>query len=205
MHKIVHLFFASRIRKQLRDLTGISLNSFRFAYGNIKPDLTFSMCAVPHTISRSEKVFKKHVGELYEESLHIADFSEKLGVVMHYLCDYFCFAHSDGYPNGIIAHGVYEMRMIRTMLSLPSYKSRNRIPTQGFKEQTRCSIENPAPFLQEHYKNYLSSSHSMIDDLNRALNISQAFCQEAIRCWCNLCIEPIESTLWVDAESLAAL
>lgn len=205
MHKIVHLFFASRIHKQLRDQTGISLNAFRFAYGNIRPDLTFSMCATPHTLSRSKKIFEEHVGELFEEPLHISDFSEKLGIVMHYLCDYFCFAHSDGYPHGLIAHGIYEMRMIRTMLSLPSYKSRNRIPSLGFKEQNRCNAKNPVPFLQEHYKNYELNSHSMLEDLNRALIISQAFCQDAIGCWCNLCIEPIESTLWMDAENLAAL
>lgn len=203
MHKIVHLFFASRIRKQLRDLTGISLNAFRFAYGNIKPDLTFSMYKTPHTFSRSEKVLKEHILKLFEEPLHISDFSEKLGIVMHYLCDYFCFAHSDTYNRGLVAHALYELRMVRSMLYFPSYKSQQAL-SLDLHVQSLCSAENPVAYLHEHYINYMRSSPSLRNDLCIALQISQSFCLDAIARWAVLCFEPIESEIgWEKADAAA--
>lgn len=207
MHKIVHLFFASRIRKQIRDLTGITLSACRFAYGNIKPDLTLSMYTTPHTLSRSQSVLKEHVEKLFDEPLHIADFSEKMGIVMHYLCDYFCFAHSDVYNKGLLAHLLYELRMIRTMLVFPAYNTtQQRNPPLDHNTANRCSAQNPLAFLQEHYKNYRLCLPSAHNDLCKALEISQTFCLEAIGCWCSLCFEPIENEVnWREADAVSVL
>jgi hypothetical protein len=40
-----------------------------------------------------------------------ASFSEKLGIVLHYIADFFCFAHAPTFNNNIISHLLYETRL----------------------------------------------------------------------------------------------
>jgi len=36
-------------------------------------------------------------------------FSFHLGILTHYICDYFCYPHSSGYDKGLIHHILYEV------------------------------------------------------------------------------------------------
>ena len=203
MHKIVHLFFAARVRKQVAALTGISLSRFRFSYGNIYPDLTFSMCVTPHKLPESIGLLRSYVDELYERPMHIFEFSKKLGIAMHYVCDYFCYAHSEKFTGSLLKHMIYEFSMIRTILSLPVEPAESaKTGGSGTECTTAAAL---SAFVQEQVAAHTEQEQSSLQDVTSALCASEAFCFDAIRRWCVLSFEPFEEFDWEEAESAIAV
>lgn len=178
MHKVVHLVFSKHLRKRIEELTGIILDKKRFAYGNIKPDLSLTMFTCPHKLYQSFNVLKSHTRDLFTQQMNIADFSEKLGEVTHYLSDYFCFAHSDIYQGSGLAHYAYESSML--------FRLRRFIREA---KTARCSlypdvsIQDLKSFVFNEYKSYVLSPHTQLGDMLRSFNVSLAFCIEAVLSW----------------------
>ena len=76
------------------------INKNRFIWGNVKPDCVPQYKRIRHYFDESIDMVINKI--LYLSSLTIYDvhygmtmakFSEELGVVCHFLCDYFCAPH----------------------------------------------------------------------------------------------------------------
>ena len=83
-----------------------------FYFGSILPDLTPKMFAVPHEFQTSYR-------ELQEKVLGLIAYVQtgegkervvwrRLGVVMHYLADYFTFPHNTVFDGNLKDHCLYE-------------------------------------------------------------------------------------------------
>lgn len=91
----------------------IFLNKTAFLYGNIAPDYVPRLVVTPHfgkvctrnveDISRS--LSQRHIGEGGAVG---AEYSKLLGMMCHYLCDYFCFAHNKEFTGTLRQHPAYE-------------------------------------------------------------------------------------------------
>lgn len=151
---------------------GIDLNLVPFVYGNISPDYSPKILIHPHftkTCTRkiNESIFvlsKKHVGS----GLRLdADYAVELGVLCHFLCDYFCFAHSKDFADSLKQHVAYENE-------LDSYLQSNcfdLLDVSGSKELTA----QPSPYLLrnsvEKAKNaYTENGYTYKNDLLYAFN-----------------------------------
>ena len=105
-----HLLYASL---QAR---GIHLNRIAFAYGNIAPDYAPQLLFPAHfgkVCSRAVDEIARELARLpLDESGRVnAEYSKKLGIMCHFICDYFCFAHNKGFSGGITQHVAYENRL----------------------------------------------------------------------------------------------
>ncbi len=107
---VAHLLYASLQKR------GIFLNRTAFVYGNIMPDQTPAMWFAPHF----GKVCARKSSEILTELSSCpvinsgrvgAEYSKQLGVMCHYLCDYFCFAHNEDFQGGMKHHMAYEIEL----------------------------------------------------------------------------------------------
>ncbi len=64
-----------------------------FVSGNIKPDMDRSMRKMPHRFEPLSNYLVGLLDSLRMEGVDMEVFSEKLGILCHFLCDSFCSYH----------------------------------------------------------------------------------------------------------------
>lgn len=87
------------------------ISKWAFYFGTILPDLSFTQFTHPHYYDKSsDYVFDKLYQIENKTAKGIAD-AVRLGKIVHYLCDFCCFAHHGGSIGKISEHFLYERRM----------------------------------------------------------------------------------------------
>ena len=101
----IHYKIAKKICGELKGF-GIKLNETLFLFGNFFPDLIHSYFWCRHEYPVSRDYLHKKIENLKKRPLF---FSFQLGVLTHYISDYFCYPHSRVYDKGILDHIKYEI------------------------------------------------------------------------------------------------
>lgn len=97
----------------------IRISPFWYALGNILPDMSWLPVTHPHYAEHSAPFIRKKLSlSLLKHRRHALDqyfvspvFSLRLGIVSHYLCDFFCVAHQGSGIDGARRHLEYEHEM----------------------------------------------------------------------------------------------
>lgn len=167
MNIIVHLMFAVSIRNRLKKRLGISLNLRGFLYGNILPDISrkygahphYIKSALTHVVSSNEKLSSENNNPLYSYR-----FAKKLGVINHYLSDFFCHPHTEGYSKSKAHHGYYELMMIGR------YKKGLKALSSLLKKQdSSVQHKDLKSFILDNNKVYAECKASDVNDISYAL------------------------------------
>ncbi len=157
---------------------GIYLNRVAFVYGNIAPDYTPAMWVAPHFSKVCAKTISELVNELSMRSVSPsgrigAEYSKQLGLMCHFICDYFCFAHGDDFTGSLKQHMAYEnlldSYLRRHCLELLDLEGGSPLPNP---ESAAALSRN----LEQKKSGYLSAGHSLNADLSSAFDA----CMEAI-------------------------
>lgn len=105
-----HIIFSKIVYKHCLKELNFKLNRILFMYGNIKPDISPTSCRNPHTLKDSLNVVSECFDKLSHSELDIKQFSIILGIMCHYISDYFCLYHTEEYSNkNIFRHIAYEI------------------------------------------------------------------------------------------------
>lgn len=129
-----HIRIGNYIYHRLKNEYGLYLSKKSLIYGSVKPD--FMKNKVPHYIDKSINYIEKEIEILLSQSMDKKEFSRRLGMIIHYISDYFCRAHNTSYyKNNIIAHLKYERRLSKemTMKNIKAIKN-NEIKFDVVKE-----------------------------------------------------------------------
>ena len=102
----IHYNIGKNISSDLKKL-GCKINEKLFLLGTLFPDLIHSYLWRPHTYNNSREFFRKKLAMLKKKPKLV---SFHLGVLTHYICDYFCYPHSDYYNQGLLQHILYEIK-----------------------------------------------------------------------------------------------
>lgn len=104
-----HYKMAKMIYRQMKE-QGMSLRAFPFILGNLVPDLCFSFLFRRHEYGCSPLLLKKIILRLYGGPFDpsSAFFAYFMGIVSHYICDYFCYSHSPAFQGNLWDHIKYE-------------------------------------------------------------------------------------------------
>ena len=102
----IHHKVGKKVYSELKDLT-CHVNERLFLLGNIFPDINQSYLWRRHEYQHSREYIRKKIETLKKRPKL---FSFHLGVLTHYICDYFCYSHSSGYSKGLINHMIYEIQ-----------------------------------------------------------------------------------------------
>ncbi|KHD37446.1 hypothetical protein NL50_04525 [Clostridium acetobutylicum] len=107
-----HLLISYIVYKNLYNNFNFKLDMAAFALGNIKPDFINKEIRCPHTLNESLDSLIEYSNKLVKCNNSIRKFSLALGIVCHYICDYFCIYHRDGNEKkGILEHLIYEVKL----------------------------------------------------------------------------------------------
>lgn len=106
-----HAYLATVLVQAIQSVWGVRLSRKRLVYGSVKPDLTSLFLRHPHFWNYSRAFLFRKIAKLagmrfdrYEKN---KKFSEALGVVLHYVADFFTAAHNVK-PNRLREHLAYE-------------------------------------------------------------------------------------------------
>jgi len=117
MNTFSHLLMGRLLREALFAKQGILLQKESFLWGNILPDFSPSFLKRPHYLENNRALFKEKIERLYftgEKSRHLGkDASRDLGIICHFACDFFCFAHTGRFPRDLTKHVMYERNFHR--------------------------------------------------------------------------------------------
>jgi len=110
----------------------------RFVYGNIKPDISKKYLHMSHYHRDNEEIIFKMLNQLLTTQASIREFSENLGVLIHFFCDYTCIYHANDYlyeNHSIAKHLRYELMLHRyAVKKLEKLKTVETIPFESVDE-----------------------------------------------------------------------
>ena len=112
-----HLTISQALIENLDPAKSFFLSEKNFIYGNIKPDMTSKYVLHKHYLKESFDMIINKIKSLCNLSLDfiekyfsVSKFSQELGVICHFLCDFFCVPHSQRweFSHSFKKHVIYE-------------------------------------------------------------------------------------------------
>ena len=148
-----HMMIASDILNKANGKKVYLINRKRFIWGNIKPDCVSKYKFRKHYYDESIDMILKKIKFL--SSMSISDlyydygkakFSEELGVICHFLCDFFCVPHNKRweFKKAIKKHVLYEKGLAK---EAKSFITKVHI-------DSNLSVINIKEFIEKHQKEY---------------------------------------------------
>lgn len=151
-----HLKLASLICKSSK----IKIYGFRkilFALGNIFPDISFTFIRNPHLPDiMFDNVMCKIDAQILriEKNNNINYFS--IGIITHYLSDFFCAAHTKPFGEDVRKHYQYESQLERRL---------HLIRISVLNSNASDSIDNLIRVIEQQHNEYLSHPPSYKNDI----------------------------------------
>lgn len=202
-HKIV----AKIVHDRIKEKYNVNLNLDKMLWGSIAPDVLPYYKTKRHYFDESGDYIAREISKLIyfsrysysegnESKLFINYMSKKLGIIMHYLCDFVCYPHAYRmtFIENLRKHVKYEQ-------DLALYARENKFLEESFRDVISCENINffedfniklekkVKAYLIKVIEEYKNSNHSFDNDLNFALNLST-----------NISILVIESILEYNGE-----
>ena len=127
-----------------------------FYLGSILPDCVPSFIYRKHSYETSfrflEKEIEKLIGHFDPEKGINAYCSRRLGVITHYLSDYFTFPHNKNYPGDLKAHCIYEEDLKHALRAYVHSDEAKRIRQKNGTFRTKEEI---LEFIHSMHKEYM--------------------------------------------------
>ncbi|MHB8962464.1 MAG: zinc dependent phospholipase C family protein [Saccharofermentanales bacterium] len=146
-----------------------------FMIGSVRPDLTPDFLRIPHTLSGSGQQTNALYQELLTGSEQSTGFSQTLGILTHYLSDYFCLSHqSEERYTRLFQHFIHERALFIKMLWM----------VLTHQEPSVDNVRRPSAFLDEMIgtiqNEYSVQKESIRKDLDFAVQASLWVCRSAL-------------------------
>jgi hypothetical protein len=189
MNIAMHLELSQVIRKAVEKELHIKLNAFRFMYGNIKPDII--QTSIPHYKHTAMGYVQAEIEKLsslkFSKSPRwLKQFSESLGIITHYLSDFFCYAHSDYFQGEITRHFLYEFRQFCYFQRKYKLASLYNPLTPAYIQLSAANLNNCIEAAHDKYRSVLTNNLVPYEwDSSNAVNICILVCVSLL----SMCIE----------------
>lgn len=151
-----HAHLAKLIQQYAKSKYKLALDTEWLQYGSIFPDLAWSGIKCAHFYKEDLPYVMEKINDLLRDgkNLDIKKFSFQLGILHHFIADFFCGAHNDDtMSKNIWAHFLYEMRL--------HHKFTNLWPKSGSVLMAR----NPALAIPHMHKKYCESAQGLENDI----------------------------------------
>lgn len=136
-----------------------------FMIGSILPDCTPSFLTRRHSITETFGILKSEIQLLttdYETEKGITSyFCRHLGIICHYLADYFTYPHNSGYGGSMRDHWNYEKELIHVFHKhLDDEMKKHSLNTQ----QELYTIKDISDYVLQKHAQYLQTPHDISVD-----------------------------------------
>lgn len=177
MFSNTHAYIAEKVYTYLRDYNGITLAKGFFKYGSIKPDFVPRLVNIGHYKEESMNFVQEEIVKLSsipyrEEKEYLKHYSIRLGIIIHYLSDFFCHAHnSKSLKQDMFKHFLYEAKL-ESLLG----KFEPETILSSIKLVPALNKENIINYLNIKLENYKETKISHLNDLKWAIEASYSTC-----------------------------
>lgn len=137
-----------------------------FYFGSILPDCIPSFVTRRHTFDDTFYIVKKEIEKILEGH-NLTDeidarFCRKLGVVTHYIADYFTFPHNKNYPGSLKDHCKYE-KLLKHQLK--EYVQRLNSRQTRDEESGFTTLEDLFIYIEQIHNKYLTKLSEVKKDI----------------------------------------
>jgi len=111
-----HLYIAHIVQDTVQANLPVKLNLAWFGYGSISPDFSLGRYRNRHFAKTAYQFIQDEINDLCSGDIDFnqgipAQFAIRLGIVAHYVCDFFCFAHTPLFSGNMHKHLQYEHKL----------------------------------------------------------------------------------------------
>ena len=137
-----------------------------FYVGSIWPDCRPSFVTTPHkfdiTFDDIEHKISKFIANYNKEQGMNMRRCARLGVIVHYIADYFTFPHNNHYPGNVKDHCYYERDLKYGMKAFLKTEEALKI-----KEQVVAydSVEELTSYIRSIHNSYMKLAHTVEEDI----------------------------------------
>ena len=143
-----------------------------FYLGSILPDLKPSFLTKRHTIDETYKTLIKEIKKItidYDIEQGINRYYVRhLGVITHYLADYFTFPHNSDYPGTLKEHMTYENQL---KFSLREYVKRAEVQRERILDNSFLSVDEILTFIRKTHSEYMNALKNIKVDLQYIVDL----------------------------------
>lgn len=170
-----HIIIANKIYDSLDPVKKSIIKKKNFVYGNIKPDLISKYKLRKHYRKESYEIILDKIDELskinsvdeIQKKKYFCNFSQELGVICHFICDFFCVPHDERweFKHSMVIHIAYEKKL--------NFIAKNYSFNKNKKINLNSS-NNISEFLNIMYEEY--KKDKSLDTYRRDLEYSYNIC-----------------------------
>ncbi|WP_432401389.1 zinc dependent phospholipase C family protein [Wukongibacter sp. M2B1] len=174
-----HLLIGENVYKYIKKNLNMELDKKRFLYGNIKPDVVFRLSSRSHRIKDSLGFVLEEIERLIRaKNISLDQFSVDLGVISHFVSDFFCSPHFYERPeyDDIVKHLYYELSLHNRFRKIVQANNEDFFQEEinNFKNKTYLEIIH---LLKE---SYIKNMISIKNDISHALRASKVITKKII-------------------------
>ncbi|MBP2027030.1 hypothetical protein J2Z35_000822 [Acetoanaerobium pronyense] len=170
-----HRIIAHNVFKNVNSNMNFKLNRPMLSYGSMKPDIAPSLKSKKHYKEPTldfviDEIIKLMEIGISEDLISINKFSVKLGVITHFLSDFFCLPHHDRdyFSDKLTEHMIYEKNL--------HYKFKEFAGLEKIKMPSLMGLEKEdiRSFIDELHYEYSTSPMGYENDIKGSINVSSA-------------------------------
>lgn len=168
-----HKIIAHHIHDHIKNNLHVDLNKFFLTYGAMKPDIQPNLAIKKHYKKQSFDFVLDEISSLIydglnEDTISINKFSTRLGVISHFLSDFFCLPHYDReyYHDKLVDHLKYEKILHEHFTNFNGLNKLN----MPYLENT--NKENIKDFINELHHMYTNNKMGFKNDILGSINVS---------------------------------
>lgn len=171
MRKKSHISLAGQIMDSL-ELGEVFDHKLPFYVGSIWPDCRPSFVTTPHKFSVTygdiEKQLSKFVANYNPENGMDMRHCAKLGVIIHYIADYFTFPHNDHYKGNVKDHCYYERDLKHEMKAFLATKEAEDVKNHVVAYD---SVEELSSYICSIHNCYTKLAHTVQEDIRYIVHV----------------------------------
>lgn len=165
-----HMLISSYLYHEISTEYNICFSKFYFSLGSLMPDFCIKYKLKKHYMDKSFEMVLDMINNLYIDiskgKVSIHSFSYRLGLITHYLSDYFCFAHNNKhFTKNLLDHFIYEKNIHLYFTSIANFKEFDNVEI-SFDDKE--SIRN---FILSIHNQYMNTNPSYEKDVYYTLNM----------------------------------
>lgn len=179
-----HCLISKHIFKSITINNGIKLDYSAFKFGSFAPDIMPKYKKNRHYMTSSFDYVINQVVKLYEDSkydqISIEEFSFRLGVISHYLADFFCKPHNEiYYDNHLIKHLIYEKNLHKYY---HKYNDYSIMGLHSIDISDRIKLKTDLEDLHSMYEK--SEEENFIKDTNFSMMVLKLIANSMVEAYC---------------------
>lgn len=175
LHWPTHVLIAEKIDEIISEKLQTTLNTKGLKFGSIKPDITPRLLRIKHLKHRSlnqiGNMIEDMKGTRYPETKQgILRFSMNLGIIMHYITDFFCYAHNHPKFESKVEHIKYELKVAYKYRSVnvAEILSNALNNVLEYNSLANSSLKN---YIDEKHTEYMQNTPGIENDIKYSLEM----------------------------------